>query len=124
MTAETCASTTTDVQEQDLPDAVGEALYELSMEESTDFVQTYHLGDCNLPEGEFALSTSMDTAIGSVSFITDGRGTIWLAWQVYAERRSGARRVSPSDDVGELARFCFLILYGPHSGPSQTRVCH
>ena len=124
MTTEEHASPDTCGPEQDLPDAVGEALYELSMEESTDFVQTYHLGDCNLPDGEFALSTSMDTAIGSVSFITDGRGASWLVWQVYPERRSGARPVSPSEDVGKLARFCFLILYGPHFGTRETRVCH
>lgn len=113
-----------DLSGQELPDAVAEALYQLAMRESEEFSLMYSPGACASPEGERLLSTLMDTACGSISFFEDGRGGQWLTWQVYADCRSGARRVQPSEDADHLARFCLVILSRPSIGSSGSRVCH
>jgi len=113
-----------DLPGQELPDAVAEALCELAMRESEEFSLTYSPGACTSPEGERVLSTSMDTACGSISFFYDGRGGQWLTWQVYADSRSGARRVQPPEDADHLARFCSVILSRPRTGSRGARVCH
>ncbi len=124
MTSDEHETPAADLPGQDLPDAVAEALYELAMRESEEFSLMYSPGACTSPEGERLLSTSMDTACGSISFFEDGRGGQWLTWQVYADSRSGARRVRPSEDVDHLARFCLVILSRPRTGSSGARVCH
>ena len=124
MTSDEFAPAANDLPEQDLPNAVAEALYDLTTRASDEFSLMYSPGACTSPEGERLLSTSMDTACGSISFFEDGRGGQWLTWQVYADCRSGARQVRPSEDVEHLARFCLLILSRPRTGSSGARVCH
>jgi len=124
MTSDEHETPAADLPGQELPDAVAEALYELAMRESEKFSLMYSPGACTSHEGEQVLSTSMDTACGSISFFEDGRGGQWLTWQVYADCRSGARQVRPSEDVEHLARFCLLILSRPRTGSSGARVCH
>ncbi len=124
MTSDEYETPAADLSGQELSDAVAEALYGLAMRESEEFSLMYAPGACTSPEGEPLLSTLMDTACGSISFFDDGRGGQWLSWQAYADCRSGARRVQPSEDADHLARFCFMILWRPRSGSSGSRVCH
>lgn len=80
---------TTEPMELDLPEAVAETLYELATRESLELSMAYCIGECKLPDGELLVSTSMDTAFGSIGFVDDGRGVRWVTWQDYADSRQG-----------------------------------
>ena len=77
------------------------------MEESTDLSRRTTSVIVICPDGEFALSTSMtQRSAQSASSLMVAAPVGWSG-RVLPERRSGARPVSPSEDVGKLARFCF-----------------
>ena len=64
----------------DLPEAVAEALCELAWRESLELSVMYCFGERTLPDGAPLISSSVDTAFGSVGFVEDGRGALWVIW--------------------------------------------
>ena len=96
---------------------VAELLCEVTRLEGQELIVIYVLGECCIQTGNSMLSTTIESERDSISFVRDYCGATWLTGQLLAQATGGTRRVGPSDDADNVAKFCLELLRGSEPRP-------
>lgn len=97
---------------QALADAVVEQLMSRNGAWS-DLEALYAVGACQPSAGDTSLSVLVDGEEGTVGFVEDCHGSIWLTTWARGESAGCARRLDPQEQVADLVRACTQVLSGP-----------
>jgi hypothetical protein len=72
----------------------------------------YVPGCCRSPASDASLSVLIDGESGSIGFVEDCRGALWLTTRSRGDSAGRARRIGTEDDVTGLVRACTEALSG------------
>ena len=95
--------------------ALADAVIERLMRHDTPLpgLETLYVPGCCRPSASDAsLSVLVDGESGSIGFVEDCHGALWLTTRERGDSTGTARRVGTDDDVTELLRACTATLSG------------